>query len=71
MNLLIKYVIMILRECENVLFSYKKKGKYMTVLTESALTGNIPASAYIIAAAVAAVVIIAAIVMGVISKKKK
>ncbi len=43
----------------------------MTVLTESALTGNIPASAFIIAAAVAAVVIIAAVVMGVISKKKK
>ena len=62
---------MILRECENALFPYKKKGKYMTVLTENALTGNIPTSAYIIVAAVAAVVIIAAIVMGVISKKKK
>lgn len=43
----------------------------MTVLTESTLTGNIPASAFVIAAAVAAVVIIAAVVMGVISKKKK
>lgn len=71
MKLLIKYVIMILQECGNALFSRDKKGKNMTVLTESALTGNIPASAYIIAAAVAAVVIIAAVVMGVISKKKK
>ena len=52
-------------------FRIKRKEINMTVLTESALTGNIPASAYIIAAAVAAVVIIAAIVMGVISKKKK
>ena len=42
----------------------------MTVLTESALTGNIPTAVYIIAAAIAAVVIIAAVVMGVISKKK-
>ena len=43
----------------------------MMVVTESAMTGNIPASTYIIAAVIAAVVIIAVIVMGVISKKKK
>ena len=43
----------------------------MLVITESTLTGNIPAGVYITVAAVAAVVIIAAIVLGVISKKKK
>lgn len=43
----------------------------MLVITESALTGNVPAGVYIAVAAVAAVVIIAAIILGVISKKKK
>lgn len=43
----------------------------MFVITESALTGNVPAGVYIAVAAVAAVVIIAAIILGVISKKKK
>lgn len=52
-------------------FLYAGRKINMTVLTESALTGNIPVSAYIIAAVVAAVVIIAVVVMGVISKKKK
>lgn len=43
----------------------------MIFLTESALTGNVPAGVYIAVAAVAAVVIIAAVIMGVISKHKK
>ena len=50
---------------------YLPKGNEIMLLTESAVTGNVSATVYMIVFIIAAVVIIAAVIIGIIAKKKK